>query len=108
MVKQRFLRHFKPWLFAVSKAGALIVAYQILDQARRRFQCAPLDISDVLKTSTIALFTLALVCGLWAWGEWCCFKLRSLRRLGIAIGRFADRRTVPTLISARTQPKRMV
>jgi hypothetical protein len=103
MVKQRFLTHFKPWLFAVSKAGALIVAYQVLDQMRRRFQYAPFDISDVLKASTIALFTLALLCGLRAWGEWCWVKLRFLRRLGIEIGRFTDRHTAPQLSSARTR-----
>lgn len=108
MVKQRFLTHFKPWLFAVSKAGALIVAYQILDQMRRRFQYAPLAISDVLRASTIALFTLALLSGLRAWGEWCSFKLRGLRRLGIEIGRFTDRHAAPSLSSAQTVPKRMV
>ena len=30
MVKQRFLTHFKPWLIAVCKAGALIVGYPTL------------------------------------------------------------------------------
>lgn len=79
MVKQRFLTHFKPWLIAVSKAGGLIVAYQVFDQIRIRLQRPPLNISDVLRTATIALFTLALVCSVWAWGEWCCFKLRRFR-----------------------------
>lgn len=93
MVKQRFLTHFKPWLFAVSKAGALIVAYQLLDQARRRFQFAAFDISDVLKAATIALVTLAVFCGLWAWTEWCWFKLRGLRLVCRGIKRtFADYR----------------
>jgi hypothetical protein len=77
----------------VSKAGALIVAYQALDQMRRRFQYAPFDISDVLKASTIALFTLALLCGLRAWGEWCWVKLCCLRRLGNETRRLTDRRT---------------
>lgn len=81
MVKQRFLTHFKPWLVAVSKAGALIVTYQLLDQIRIRLQRPPLDISDVMTAATIALLTLGLFCGLWAWGEWCCFKLRRFRGL---------------------------
>ena len=106
MVKQRFLTYFKPWLFAVSKAGVLIVAYQILDQVRRRFQYAPLDISDVLKASTIALFTLAFLCGVRAWGEWCWFKLRSLHRSSIEIGRFTDHRNAP-VSSAQAMLKRM-
>ena len=80
MVKQRFLTHFKPWLIAVSKGGALIVAFQFLDQIRTRLEHPPLDITDVLMAATIALFALALVCGLWAWAEWCSFKLRRFRR----------------------------
>lgn len=79
MVKQRFLTHFKPWLFAVSKAGGVIVAYQLFDQIRMRLQRPPLDISDVVTAATIALFTLALLCSFWACGEWCCFKLRRFR-----------------------------
>ena len=79
MVKQRFLTHFKPWLIAVSKAGGLIVAYQLFDQIRTRLQHPPLNISDVVVAATIALLVLALFCGLWAWGEWCWFKLRRLR-----------------------------
>jgi len=65
MVKQRFLTHFKPWLIAVTKAGALIVTYQLLDQIRIRLQRPPLDISDVLRASTIVLLTLAV---LWSLG----------------------------------------
>ena len=79
MVKQRFLTHFKPWLIAVTKAGTLIVTYQLLDQIRARLQHPPLNISDVLRAATIALFALALFCTCWAWGEWCCFKLRRFR-----------------------------
>jgi hypothetical protein len=79
LVKQRFLTHFKPWLIAVTKACTLIVTYQLLDQIRTRLQHPPLNISDVLRAATIALFALALFCTLWAWGEWCCFKLRRFR-----------------------------
>jgi len=81
MVKQRFLTHFKPWLIAVCKAGALIVTYQVLDQIRTWRQHPPLNISDVVTAATIALFALALLCACWAWGEWCCFKMRRFRGL---------------------------
>ena len=80
MVKQRFLTHFKPWLFAVIKVGGLIVGYQLFDQIRTYFQYAPLHIMDVVTASTIALLVIAMICGLWAWGEWCWFKLHRLRR----------------------------
>jgi hypothetical protein len=80
MVKQRFLTHFKPWLFALGKAGALIVGYQLLDQIRTRLQHPPLNIADVLMAATAALFALALFCALWAWGEWCWFRFRSFVR----------------------------
>ena len=82
MVKQRFLTHFKPWLIAVSKAGGVIVVYQLFDQIRKLRQHPPLNISDVAVAATIALVTLALFCGFWAWGEWCCFKLRRFRTWG--------------------------
>lgn len=81
MVKQRFLTHFKPWLIAVSKAGALLVTYQLLDQVRTRLQRPPFNVSDVVTAATIVLSALALFCGLWAWGEWCCFKMRRFRGL---------------------------
>ena len=79
MVKQRFLTHFKPWLIAVSKAGGVILVYQLCDQIRLQLQHPPLNISDVVAAATIALFTLALFCIFWAWGEWCCFRLRKVR-----------------------------
>lgn len=81
MVKQRFLTHFRPWLIAVSKAFGVIVVYQLFDQIRMRFQRPPLSISDVVTAATIALFTFALFCSFWAWGEWCCFKLRRFHGL---------------------------
>lgn len=87
MVKQRFLTHFKPWFFLVSKAGALIVSYQLLDQARRHLQYASFAISDVLKAITIVLVVLAGFCGLRAWTEWCWFKLRAFRTVSGEIRR---------------------
>ena len=80
MLKQRLLTHFRPRLIAVSKAGALIVAYQLFDQIRTRLQHPPLNISDVLMAASVALFALALFCVAWACGEWCWFKLRGVRR----------------------------
>jgi len=77
MVKQRFLTHFKPWLFAVGKAGALIVGYQLFDQIRTRLQHPPLNIADVLMAATVAISVLALFFVMWAWGEWFWFRLRS-------------------------------
>jgi hypothetical protein len=80
MVKQRFLTHFKPWLFAVIKVVGLIVGYQLFDETRTYLQYAPLNSGDVVVAATVALLAIGLLCGLWAWGEWCWFKLRSLRR----------------------------
>jgi hypothetical protein len=79
MVKQRFLTHFKPWLSAVIKVGGVIVGYQFFDQLRMRFQYPPLNIADVVMAATVALFVVGLLCAIWAWGEWCWFKLRRLR-----------------------------
>ena len=79
MVKQRFLTHFKPWLFAVSRVGGVIVGYQVFDQTRVYFRYSPLNTADVVMAATVALFVIGLLCGLWAWGEWCWFQLRRLR-----------------------------
>jgi hypothetical protein len=98
MVMQRFLTHFKPWLIAVTKAGALIVVYQLLDQIRARLQHPPLNTADVLMAATVALTALALLCGLWAWGEWCWFRLRRFRRFGTRLQlSFGDRRKLGTV-----------
>ena len=79
MVKQRFLTHFKPWLFAVSKVVGVIVGYQLFDQARMYFHYAPLNIADVVMAATVTLFVIGLLCVIWAWGEWCWSQLRRLR-----------------------------
>lgn len=109
MVRQRFLTHFKPGLFAVIKAGGLILSYQTLDQIRARLQYAPLDIGDVLKASIIALIGLALSCGVWAWGEWCWFKLRSLRNFCCEVKRaYSNDRNRQRVGSASLKEGRMV
>ena len=81
MVKQRFLTHFKPWLFAVIKAGGVIVGYQLFDQSRTYFQHPPLTILDVVTAATTALLMVGLLCGLWAWGEWGWYQLHKVRAL---------------------------
>ena len=79
MVKQRFLTHFKPWLNAVIKVGGVIVGYQLCDQLRTYLQYAPLNIVDVVVAAIVTLSLIGLLCMIWAWGEWCWFKLRRLR-----------------------------
>ncbi len=79
MVKQRFLTHFKPWLNAVIKVGGVIVGYQLCDQLRTYLQCSPLNTVDVVVAAIVALSLIGLLCMIWAWGEWCWFKLRRLR-----------------------------
>lgn len=79
MVKQRFLTHFKPWLFAVIKVVGPIVGYLLFNKTRTYLQYAPLNIVDVLIGAVVALLMAGLVCWFWAWGEWCWFKLLRLR-----------------------------
>jgi hypothetical protein len=67
---------FQTVAYRRDEGRALIVAYQLLDQIRIRLRYARLDIGDVVMAATTALFALALFCALWAWGEWCWFKLR--------------------------------
>jgi len=102
MVKQRFLTHFKPWLFAVSKVVGLIVGYQLFDKTRTYLQYTPLNIVDVVVAATVALFAISLLCGLWAWGEWCWFKLRRLRQFCSELKQaFNNRRGPRTIRTSR-------
>jgi hypothetical protein len=102
MVKQRFLTHFKPWLFAVIRVVGLIVGYQLFDKARTYFQYAPLNSVDVVVAATVALLAISLLCGLWAWGEWCWFKLRRLRRFCSELKQaFNNRRRPRTIRTSR-------
>ena len=109
MVKQRFLTHFKPWLFAVAKVVGLIVGYQLFDETRTYLQYAPLNSVDVVVAATVALLAIGLLCGLWAWGEWCWFKLRSLRRLCSELKQaFNNRRRPRTVRTSRSVAGTMV
>ena len=102
MVKQRFLTHFKPWLFAVSKVVGLIVGYQLFDEARAYLQYAPLNSVDVVVAATVALLAIGLLCGLWAWGEWCWFKLSRLRQFCSELKQaFNNRRGPRTIRTSR-------
>ena len=53
MVKQRFLTHFKPWLFAVCKAGGADCGVSSSSiRFAHGFQYPPLNISDVVMAAT--------------------------------------------------------
>ena len=108
MVKQRFLTHFKPWLYAVIKVGGVIVGYQLFDQLRMHFQHPPLNIADVVMAATVSVFGLTVLCGIWAWGEWCWFKLRRLRTYCSELKRaLNDVRRPPTVGTSQPVAGRM-
>src|ERR1700721_1953092 len=103
MVKKRFMTNFKPWLFAVTKDVGLIVGDQLFDETRTYLQYAPLNSVDVVVAATVALLAISLLCGLWAWGEGCWFKLRSLRRLCSELNKaFNNRRRPRTVRTSRS------
>jgi hypothetical protein len=109
MVRQRFLTHFKPWFYAVIKVDGVIVGYQIFDQLRTRFQYPPLNIADVVMAATESLFVIGLLCGIWAGGEWCRFKLRRLRTFCSALKRaVSDVRRPRTVRASQAIAGRMV
>src|SRR5258708_32162904 len=62
MVKQRFLTHFKPWLFAVIRVVVPIVGYQLFNKPRTHLQYTPLNSLDGLLRPVVALFVTALPC----------------------------------------------
>jgi hypothetical protein len=79
MVKQRFLVLFRRWLVTVAKVFGAILLFEVFVLVRQRLQYAPLGIWDLLTGAILTLMLTALLCGLWAWGEWWWSKLRRLR-----------------------------
>ena len=79
MVKQRFLVLFRRWLVTVAKVFGPILLFEGFVLVRQYLQYVPLSILDLLTGAIFALMLTALLCGLWAWGEWWWSKLRRLR-----------------------------
>jgi hypothetical protein len=79
MVKQRFLVLFRRWLFTVSKVFGPILLFEVFLLVREHFQYAPLNILDLLTGALVTLLITALLCWLWAWGEWWWSKLCRIR-----------------------------
>jgi hypothetical protein len=79
MVKQRFLVLFRRWLVTVAKVFGPILLFEVFVLARQHLQYLPLGILDLLTGAILTLMLTALLCGLWAWGEWWWSKLRRLR-----------------------------
>ena len=79
MVKQRFLVLFRRWLFTVARVFGPILLFEGFVLVRQYLNYAPLGFLDLLMGTLITLLTTALLCLLWAWGEWCWSKLRRVR-----------------------------
>ena len=79
MVKQRFLVLFRRWLFTVAKVFGPILLFEGFVLVRQYLNYAPLGFLDLLMGTLVTLLTTALLCLLWAWGEWCWSKLRRVR-----------------------------
>ena len=79
MVKQRFLVLFRRWLETVARVFGPILLFEVVISVRQHLQYAPLGILDLLMGALLTLLLTALLCGLWAWGEWSWSKLCRLR-----------------------------
>ena len=79
MVKQRFLVLFQRWLVTLAKVFGPILLFEVFVSVRKYLQYAPLDVVDLLMGVLMTLVLTAMLCGLWAWGEWLWSKLRRLR-----------------------------
>ena len=80
MVKQRFLVLFRRWLPAVVKVFGPILLFELFASVRHYLQYVPLGTLDLLMGVLMSLLLTAMLCALWAWGEWWWSKLRRLRR----------------------------
>ena len=79
MVKQRFLLLFQRWLVTVAKALGPILLFEVFVSVRQYLQYAPLGVVDLLMGVLMTLVLTAMLCGLWALGEWWWSKLPRLR-----------------------------
>ena len=100
MVKQRFLTHFKPWLIAVCKVGALIVRINFSIRSARGFNIRLSTSSDVVTAATIALFALALALCMLGMGRVVLVQNAQaswvVERLKLAFANQRDQRTLGT------------
>ena len=79
MVRQRFRVLFRRWFFTVAKFYGPILLFELFALVRQRFNFAPLGMSDLLMGALSAFLLAALLCWLWALGEWTWSRLRRLR-----------------------------
>ena len=79
MVKQRFRVLFRRWFFTVAKVCGPILLYELFVLVRQHFQYVPLGLLDLLEGALVAFLLTALLCWLWALGEWMWSRLRRLR-----------------------------
>ena len=79
MVKQRFRVLFRRWFFTVAKFCGPILLFELFVMVRQHFQYVPPSISDLLMGALFAFLLTALLCWLWALGEWLWSRLRRLR-----------------------------
>ena len=79
MVRQRFRVLFRRWFFTVAKVCAPILLFELYVLGRQHFQYVPLGISDLMLGALLAFLLTALLCWLWALGEWLWSRLRRLR-----------------------------
>jgi len=79
MVKQRFLVLFRRWLFTMVKVFGPILLFELFVMVRQHFQYVPPSISDLLMGALLAFLLTAVLCWLWALGEWLWSRLRRLR-----------------------------
>ncbi len=79
MVKQRFVTLFRPLIITFTKVFGAVLGYHLFGMAREYFQYLPIRLVELLVGGGAVLLTIALLCWLWAWGEWLWSKLRRLR-----------------------------
>ena len=78
MVRQRFRVLFRRWFFTVAKVCAPILLFELYVLVRQHFQYVPLSMSDLLMAAFMTFLLTAVLCWLWALGEWLWSRLRRL------------------------------
>ena len=89
MIWQEFLRRFKPKVITILLVFGPMLLYQMIGMVLEYLRFPPLGIIEVLMAAGATFLVVALVCWLWAFGEWSWFSLRRLRCFWGELRRFS-------------------
>lgn len=79
MVRQRFRVLFRRWFFTVTRFCGPILLFELFALVRQHLHYVRIGMSDLLMGALLVFLLTAVMCWLWALGEWLWSRLRRFR-----------------------------